>query len=132
MVESCGSIFGAHGVGLGHQKVGSDNALLLLQTLTLEDFLLTYPDLNETQAKPQVKSHEEYHRQNRFSAGISPHHESVFVRPRGQKLLHHRGMTLPHSQMQRPPSILRRMRALRQATPLAAQVRAPPPATATV
>ena len=41
VVESCCVNFGAHGGGLGHQKVGSDNALLLLQTLKLEYSLLT-------------------------------------------------------------------------------------------
>ena len=50
-------------------------------------------------------------------------------RPRRQKLLHHRRMPVHRSHMQRRVSILMRSAALRQVTPLAAQVRAPNPPT---
>ena len=52
------------------------------------------------------------------------------ARPRRQKLLHHPNMTSLRSPMQRRPSILRRAKLVRQAPPLSAQDRAPPPAPA--
>jgi len=56
----------------------------------------------------------------------------IRVRPRRQKLFHHRRMSDAHRRMQRRVSILRRAAVLRQAHPLASQVRAPHPAPATL
>ena len=65
----------------------------------------------------------------RLSSSLPPDHVlRLLLRPRRQKLLRHRRMTAPRCEMQRRVSTLRRGAAVRQAPPLSAQVRAPPPA----
>jgi len=65
----------------------------------------------------------------RPSSPLPPHPVlRLLLRPRRQKLLHHRRMTILRSIVQRRLSILRRVAAVRQAPPLSSQVRAAPPA----
>jgi hypothetical protein len=63
-----------------------------------------------------------------------PTHLGLRIRdcPRRQKLLHHRRMPVPRSQMQRRGSILRRAAGLNQAHPVSAQVNAFPPTPVTL